>query len=264
MARTGTALILLFVAGCASSELKLDPKKAREYYREGVEAGDQGRFREAIEAFTESLRYHPSYAVAYYSRAWSWLQLRKSGETSIPTRQLIDRALSDYGSAISANPTFSDAYFSRAMIHLSRAQYRGAVADLLVCCRYSPRDVEPHLLLAQIYETRFEGKTVLAMNHYEQYAELGGTDEDAIAKAKAWRSLQEQPKAGPVPSKDDEARAKELHDRFKLLFSQERESEAVAAIGELVEKYGHTRYYKDREVALGALWRSLKGDDESP
>ncbi len=102
------------------------------------------------------------------------------------------------------------------------------------------------------------------MKHYEQYAELGGTNEDALAKAKAWRSIQERPKATPTPSKDDEARAKDLHDRFKLLFSQERESEAISAIGELVEKYGHTRYFKDREVALSALWRSLKGDDKSP
>ncbi len=266
MARSSTALILLLLAACGSTKTTLDPDAARESYLEGMEAEKDGQHEDAIEAFTEALRYHPSYADAYYARAWSWLQIRKTGKTEIPTRKLVDQAISDYSSAISANPTFSDAYFSRAMIFLSRARYRKAVADLLVCCRYTPRDTEPHLLLAQIYETRFEGKTALAMKHYVKYAELGGTNEAAVAKAKAWNALQEQPKKGPASSsKKDEDRARELHEKFKLLFSQDKEEEAVAAIGELVEKYKHTRYFKGREIALSALYRSLKpGDDKTP
>lgn len=264
MARQSSLLIVLFLAGCASTETTLDPEAAKEYFREGTKAKREGRNGEAIEAFTESLRYYPTYAQAYYHRALSFLKLRKSEDAGIPTRQLIDSALRDFTSAINASPTFSDAYFSRAMILVSRARYRKAVADLLVVCRYSPRDVEPHLILAGIYETRFEGKAVLAMNHYVKYAELGGTDEDALAKAEAWKSLQKEPVKEKPVSLNDEARARELHEQFKLLFSEEKEKEAIAAIGELVEKFKHTRYFKDRDVALTALYRSLKGGDDTP
>ncbi|MDP6958991.1 MAG: hypothetical protein QF645_09280, partial [Planctomycetota bacterium] len=167
MARQSSVLIFLFILGCASSETKLDPQLAKEYFLEGVKAKEEKRYEDAIEVLTESLRYHPTYAQAYYHRALASLKMRKGEGVSIPTRKLIDAAFRDFTSAINASPTFSDAYFSRAMIFLSRARYREAVADLLVCCRYSPRDVEPHLILAQIYETRFEGKIGLAMNHYE-------------------------------------------------------------------------------------------------
>ena len=264
MARQSSVLIFLFILGCASSETKLDPQVAKEYFLEGVKAKEEKRYDDAIEVFTESLKYHPTYAQAYYHRALASLKMRKREGVSIPTRKLIDAAFRDFTSAINASPTFSDAYFSRAMIFLSRARYREAVADLLVCCRYSPRDVEPHLILAQIYETRFEGKAVLAMNHYVQYADLGGTDEAALAKAEAWKALQKEPVKEVPVSQDDEKRARELHEEFKLLFAEEKEEAAIKAIGELVEKYKHTRYFKGREVALTALYRSLKGTSDKP
>ena len=264
MARQSSLLILLFILGCASTETTLDPQVAKEYFLEGVKAKAEGRYEDAIESFTESLKYHPTYAQAYYHRALSSLKMRKMEGVAIPTRKLIDASFRDFTSAINASPTFSDAYFSRAMIFLSRARYREAVADLLVCCRYSPRDVDPHLILAKIYETRFEGKAVLAMNHYIQYAELGGTDEEALAKAQAWQALQKEPVKEAPFSQNDEKHARELHEEFKLLFAEGKEEAAIKAIGELVEKYKHTRYFKGREVALTALYRSLKGTSDKP
>ncbi len=262
MARQSSLLILLLFVGCASTETTLDPERAKESFLEGVKAKEEGRYEDAIEELTESLQYHPTYAQAYYHRALSYLKLRKEEGISVPTRKLIDHAFRDFTSAINASPTFSDAYFSRAMVFMSRARYREAVADLLVCCRYSPRDVEPHLILARIYETRFEGKMNLAMKHYAQYAELGGTDEDALAKAEAWKALQTEPVKEVPVSRDDEKRAQGLHEEFKRLFSEEKEAEAIQAIEELVEKYSHTRYFKGREVALNALYRSLKGTSD--
>jgi tetratricopeptide (TPR) repeat protein len=264
VARQSSLLIILFFVGCTSSEKVFDPDKAKEYLLEGVKAKKEGQLQDAIEAFTKSLRFHPSYAQAYYQRALCFLQLRKVEGTGIPTRQLVDNALRNFTFAINASPTFSDAYFSRAMVLLSRARYREAVADLLVCCRYSPRDVDPHLHLAQIYETRFEGKSVLAMNHYIQYAELGGTDEGALAKAQAWQALQKDPVKEEPVSQNDEKHARELHEEFKLLFAEEKEEAAIKVLGELVEKYKHTRYFKGREVGLTALYRSLKGTSDKP
>ncbi|MDP6957367.1 MAG: hypothetical protein QF645_01000, partial [Planctomycetota bacterium] len=89
-------------------------------------------------------------------------------------------------------------------------------------------------------------------------------DEKALAKAEAWKSLQKEPVKEKPVSQDDENRARELHEEFKLLFAEEKEEAAIEAIGELVEKYKHTRYFKGREVALTALYRSLKGTSDKP
>jgi tetratricopeptide (TPR) repeat protein len=263
VARSRAPVVLFLLAlGCSSGPKKADPERARVLFHEGLDLQEKDRHEEATETFTEALGYNPTYADAYAARAYSWLQMRKMEKPPVPVRMLIDRAFSDYTAAVSANPTFADAYFSRAMILCSRARYQDAVADLLVCSRYKPKDPEPHLLMGEIYEHKFENQMVLAMKHYEEYVKLGGTNAQVREKVALWKQLTAQTEAPPKkePTADDEKKAEELHQRFKQL--PPTSDEAFRAIEELVTRYNHTKYYKKHQVALNALYAGLKENRE--
>jgi len=258
VARTRATLILVLVSGCAGGAPKVDPEKARGYFNEGRTAQGKEEHEEAVGAFTNAIKYNPAFADAYYFRAWSWLQMRKMENPPKPMRELVDRAFADYSAAVHANPTFADAYFSRAMLFCSRANYHSAVADLLVCARYKPKDPEPHLILGQIYEEKFENQIVLAMKHYEEYTKLGGTNETVRQKVALYKQLtakQDVPKKEPTA--EDEKKAQELHEKFKQLYPTD-EAEAFKAIEELVTKYNHTKYFKRSAGPLTALYNGLK------
>lgn len=258
MARTSSALVFLVALGCSGREKKIDPERARESYNEGKAAQEKGKHKDAVESFTDALKYNPTFADAYYARAFSYLEMRRMEPAPYPTRTLVDRALSDYASAVSANPTFADAYFSRAMLLASRANYRDAVADLLVCARYAPRDPEPHLLLGEMYEQKFENQIIQSMRHYEEYLKLGGANETVRQKVALWKQLNapaEAPKKEPTA--DDEKKAQELHERFKLLYPT-KESEAFQAVEELATKYSHTKYFQKHAAPLTALYHALQ------
>lgn len=259
MAKASPAVILLVLAiGCSSGQKKADPERARVCYEEGLDEQEKGQHEDAVEKFTDALGYNPTYADAYAARAWSWLQMRDMEKPPHPTRVLVDKAFSDYTAAVSANPTFADAYFSRAMIFCSRARYQDAVADLLVCSRYKPKDPEPHLLMGEIYENKFENQIVLAMKHYEEYVKLGGTNSVVREKVALWKQLTAQNEAPPKkePTADDEKKAEELHEQFKKVPATSEE--AFKLIEELVTKYNHTKYYKKWQGPLNALYTALK------
>jgi len=248
----------LLAAGCSSSSKRIDPEKAREFYTEGKAEQEQGRHTNAVESFSNALQHNATFADAYFARASSYLEMRRMEKSPYPTRELVDRALTDYGSAVSTNPTFADAYFSRAMLLASRARYRDSVADLLVCTRYAPRDPEPHLLLGELYESKFENEIVAAMKHYEQYVALGGTNEGVREKVAVWKRINtpvDMPRK--EPTEEEEKKARELHEQFQRLYPA-KEEEAFRAVEELVSKYAHTKYFAKYSTALSVLYKALK------
>lgn len=259
MAKASAAVILLLAVGCSGGQKKADPERARIFYEEGLDEQDQGKHEDAVESFTDAIGYNPNYADAYAARAWSWLQMVDMEKPPYPTRMLVDKAFSDYTAAVSANPTHADSYFNRAMIFASRARYQDAIADLLVCSRYRPKDPELHLLMGQLYENKFENQGVLAMKHYEEYVKLGGTNPQIKETVALWKQLTAQNEAPPKkePTADDEKKAEELHEKFKQLYPA-KEEEAFLAIEELVTKYNHTKYYKKFKGPLDVLYNALK------
>ena len=263
MAGSRTALILLLAMGCSGAR-KVDPERARGYYNEGKAAQAKGKHERAVEAFTDALKYNATFSDAYFARAYSYLQMRAMDKPPMATRELVDRALADYSAAVSTNPSFADAYYSRAMLYASRANYNAAVADLLVCVRYAPNDPEPHLILGEIYEGKYENQMPLAIKHYEEYAKHGGTNDAVKQKVALWKQLTasaETPKKNPTP--DDEKKAQDLHEQFKLLYPQ-KEKEAFQAIEELATKYSHTKYFQKYAPALTALYNALKEKAGNP
>lgn len=259
MARQGPALILILLAACSSGPGERDPEAAKRYYAQGQEAARNGEHVEAIDCYTDAVGADPEFPDAYFQRGYHYLECRNLGTPPYPTRELVDRALMDYSVAIKLHPGFGDAYFSRAMIWASRANYKQAVEDLLVCSRYKGRDPEPQLLLGELYEYKFENMGLTAMKHYEKYVELGGTNELVREKVKIWKQLQagtEPPKKEPTA--EDEKKAEDLHKQMLGLIAAGKEEEAWKVAEEIVTKYAHTKYFKEKAKGLQATYNYLK------
>ena len=156
---------------------------------------------------------------------------------------------------------------NRAMILSSRAQYKQAVDDLLNAARFKPQDPEPHFWLGELYESKFEDRIILAMDHYEKYVELGGLDPTVREKVKVWKDLKKRvgnPAPAPsakMPTAEDEAKAAELHLKALDLLKQADKSEAVKVMEDLLINYGHTKYVQEKARALQAAVAAFKKKD---
>jgi len=253
-------LCLGWLAACASSSKDTGLRRANELLEEGREAAKKGDQFRAVELYSRAILVHPELTEAYFERGNSEIALRLTRDADIDGRTYEDRALSDYSMAITRSPGFADALFNRAMVYISRAMYRQAAEDLLRVIDLKKTDPEPHLVLAQLYDTRFDDRKVAANDHYEQYVDLGGMDEPIRERVKLWKELKKQmasaQKAKPATA-DDEKKAAELHEKFKALFISDRTA-ALQAIEELLAKYSHTQYVQQRARELNALLVSLK------
>jgi tetratricopeptide (TPR) repeat protein len=261
MKRLSIALSLSALAACATVES--NAQAALAALEEGRAAAGRQELPEAVELYSEAVRLNPELAEAYYERGIVLVRLRLSPDSEGDSRTHEDRALADFSAAIRKNPAFADAYFNRAMLRSSRAQYKPAVEDLLNAVRFRNQDAEAHLALGQIYETKFEDRAVSAMEHYEKYVELGGTDAGAREKVKLWKQIKAQaaapaPAGAKPPGPDDERKAQELHEQFKRDFSAGNKKEALEALEQLMGTYGRTKYAQQRAREFGALLGALK------
>lgn len=252
------------LAACASSgEGGGDLEAAQGHIAAGRAEAEKGRHAEAVEHFTKAVEAHPDLSDAYYHRGCSYVGLRLSPETRGDARAVEDKALRDFDAAVRVNPAHGKAYFNRAMVLASRAQFRAAAEDLLQACQYDARNPEPHLQLGRLYEDKFEDRGVAALEHYEKYADLGGRDPATIDKVRAWRELKKSAAPAPAPSSqapkaDDEKKAAELHDEFKRLFRENKKAEALKIVETLLGQYGQTAYVRERAREFSALLAALK------
>lgn len=258
---------VLGLGGCASSEAAPGVEESLQSLEEGREAARRKQHHEAISHFTSAVRSNPDLAEGWYERGKSNVELRLDPKAEGDTRAYENRAYEDFSTAIRKNPAFADAYFNRAMILSSRAQYKQAIDDLLNAARFKPRDPEPHLWMAELYERKFEDRIVLAMDHYEKYVDLGGTDPQAREKVRIWKDFKKQtavPESAPAapsskaPTSEEENKAAELHLKALDLLKKPDKSEAVAAMEELLTKYGHTKYVQEKARALQAAVAAFK------
>jgi tetratricopeptide (TPR) repeat protein len=256
-------LLALLAAGCATRAGGPDLEGAQALIEKGREAAERGDDRAAVDLYTKAIRAHPESAEAYYGRGVSHVRLRLDPKAEGDVRPHEQKALDDFSQAIRFNPSFGDAYFNRAMVRFSRAQYKAAADDLRHAAKFKPQDPEPHLLLGRMYEEKFEDMGMLALEHYDQYVDKGGTDPDAREKVRAWRELKKSlappPAAAPKgPGPDDEEKAKKLHEEAMKLFRDEKKDEAVKILETLLSTYGQTRYVQSQQGPLRALLNAFK------
>jgi tetratricopeptide (TPR) repeat protein len=263
----GSALagVLLLASGCASGPRT---EAAKAYVAEGLSAEKRGDHAAAVTLYTRAIEADPKYADAYFERGYSNVQLRRSPDAPGNSRDYEDRAIRDYSEAISLDPMRGDAYYNRAMLHSSRALYREAAEDLLNAVKLKPKDPEPHLKLARIYESKFEGMAMKAGEHYEKYSDLGGRDPDAREQARLFKEYKKRLESGPAPGKppteEDEKKAQELHVRVMALLKEDKKVEALKIVDELLATYGRTRYVQGILPGLKVLQNAFKDKKEPP
>ncbi|MBI2932537.1 MAG: tetratricopeptide repeat protein [Planctomycetes bacterium] len=240
-------------------------ERAKEMRMAGDEAYRRQEYRAAIQSYTNAIEQNPDYAEAYVRRGNAWTWLAEAPEERVDTREARLQAIADYTAAIQRNPAGYDAYFNRGVLAVTLKQYLAAVKDFLECARIRPGDPEPHQLIAQLYETRFENMGIRAMEHYEQYVRLGGADERIVEKVKAWQALRPKVEAPPSPkgpTEEEERKAAELHAQVLDLVAQGQKREAWKRMDELLVKFGHTKFVRDRAAAFMQLHRALKPEGE--
>lgn len=265
MKRALSLAAILLLGACASSSEPTpgDLAAANGYLDAGKALAEKGKHAEAIDQFTKALAAHPELSEAYNQRGCAYVKLRLGMEMQGDSRATEDKALKDFDLAIKANPANGKAYFNRAMVLASRAQFRAAAEDLLQACQFDARAAEPHLQLGRLYEDKFEDRGIAALEHYEKYADLGGRDPAILEKVRAWREIKKQAAPAPAPQGrtpgvDDEKKAAELHDEFKKLFRENKKAEALKIVETLLTQYGKTAYVQERAREFSALLSALK------
>lgn len=251
-----TALLLLAAAGCATSGSSTDPEAARGYLEEGRAVAKKGDHSGAVSLYGKAIAANPEFPEAYYERGRSRVRLRRDPETQGDMRAMEEEAYRDYSLALKYNPAYADAYFNRAMLLSSRAQYRQAAEDLLNASRFNARDPEAHYYIGWLYETYFQDKLAQAYQHYEKYVELGGPDPEVRGKVALWKQMSPAgaaEKAPKVPTPEEEQKARELHQELMKLLKESKKDEAGKTFEKLMADYGHTRYVQDQIRALEAL-----------
>ncbi len=262
--RTALAsLLLLLAVGCAGAAAGPDVEGSQAYLAEGKSLAERNRHAEAVDVFTKAVASNPESPEAYYHRGCSYVRMRLGQEMQGDSRGAEDKALRDFDVALRLNPAYGKAYFNRAMIFASRANFRAAAEDLNNACLYDARNPEPFLQLGRIYEEKFEGMGVAALERYDKYAELGGRDPATLDKVRAWRELKKQaapaPGTAPKPATvDDEKKAAALHEDFKKLLREDRKVEALKAMETLLAQYGQTAYVRERSREFGAVLNALQ------
>jgi tetratricopeptide (TPR) repeat protein len=263
--------LILAAWGCATSGSPAGVEESLQSLEEGREAARKRMYKEAISHFTSAVKANPDLAEAWYERGKMNIELRLDPKAEGDTRTFEHRAFEDFSMAVRKNPAYADAYFNRAMILSSRAQFKQAIDDLLNAARFKPRDPEPHLWMAELYEKKFEDRIVLAMDHYEKYVDLGGTDGAAREKVRIWKDFKKQtapapetvptPPSSKAPTSEEENKAAELHQKALEMLKDPDKGPAVAAMEELLSKYGHTKYVQEKAKALHAAVSIFKKKD---
>jgi len=267
---TAAAFAVLALWGCASSNMAPGVEASLKSLEAGRESARRKNYPEAISFFTDAVKSNPDLAEAWYERGKANIELRMDPKAEGDSRMLEQRAVEDFSMAIRKNPAYADAYFNRAMVLSSRAQFKQAIDDLLNASRFKPNDPEPHVCMGELYETKFEDRIVLAMEHYEKYVDLGGTDSAVREKVRVWKDFKKQsavPESAPAPAparaptSEEENKAAELHLKALDLLKNPDKSQAVAMLEELLTKYGHTKYVQEKARALQAAVSAFKKKD---
>lgn len=258
----GIVLLSVVGSGCAGTEAN-PHEDAHKLLDKGKTAARSGNYHMAVEFYTQAVTEDPEFAEAYNERGKSNVQLRLAPGDEKDVRIYEQGALNDFTLALQKNPAYADAYFNRAMVLASRAQYKLAVDDLLNAIRYNPHDPEAHRWLGNIYEMKFEDRLVAAMEHYEKYVDLGGTDPDIREKIRQWKEFRKSAMATPPQSlkpatPEDERKAAEIHTRAMELLVMPDKTEGLQMLETLLGTYGNTKYVQDRMAALQAILSTFK------
>lgn len=170
------AAALCALGGCVGSGTRIDVKRASA---DADRAYAAQNYPEAIELYTRIIAADSKNYFAIYRRGICHLQLSGLKAQSFEEKQThLRSAIRDLTDSIEIFPTV-DALFNRSIAFVLSGRYKDAVADLIECKKLSPKDPEIYLAMAKLYEEKFEGQELKAIENYKAYFDNGGTDNAA-------------------------------------------------------------------------------------
>jgi tetratricopeptide (TPR) repeat protein len=155
----------------------------------GLASHKAGRFKEAIDIYTEVIKKHPRAADAYDWRGMAYDELNE-----------LDKALADFNEAINLAPGYADAYNNRGEIFRKKKMYREALGDYRKALQLDANFPEAHYNIALVMEA--DKKNDLAAKELLQYIKLkpDATDKTAVLEKIKSLSAAAPPAKAEAPS----------------------------------------------------------------
>ncbi|MCP4190546.1 MAG: tetratricopeptide repeat protein [Planctomycetaceae bacterium] len=153
----------------ASTQLKAN---GRAFHNRGVSLATQGKFKEAIDDFSQCLAMNPSYTNARFNRAELFLELGQYEESE-----------NDYSRVISAQPTDSAALIGRGHVRFYRGQFEDSLMDFDDAIARDPGNALAYADRADLYS--YLGRWEPAARDYRMAIRIDGNLGRAYQSA-AW------------------------------------------------------------------------------
>lgn len=136
------------------------PKEAAASYKIGLTHYESGRYREAIEAFNQSIRFDPGNAETYNDLGLAYSKLK-----------LYDDSIAAFKQALRLKSNFAVAYFNLGVVFGELDQQEAAIKAYKEAIRLEPEDADAHYNLGVIQLKR--GARKAALSEYATLQTLG-------------------------------------------------------------------------------------------
>lgn len=121
-------LVLVLVGALFVAVPSAQAETAEEYYKSGLNYGEQGKMPEAIAAFSKAIEKNLTFAKAYNNRGVVYY---KQGD--------LTHAIFDFVGAIEIDPNYLDAYCNLGLVYGRQGNFPRAVFDLTKAIEISPK-----------------------------------------------------------------------------------------------------------------------------
>jgi tetratricopeptide (TPR) repeat protein len=130
---------LLFAMACTNS------KTAADYYNEGIELGNQGKYEQSLEAFTKAVEKDPNYADAYNNRGF-YAKMELGDYKG---------AIEDFNKAIELGPKAKAAYSlaNRGYAYFMLKDFPNAMKDFKASQKINPNNAYLYRYMAELMFT---------------------------------------------------------------------------------------------------------------
>lgn len=166
-----------------SNSIRFDPSFARAYGSRGIAYSDLKQHQRAIQDFDRATDLNPRYDAAYNNRGLTYSDLKQ-----------YQRAIQNYDQAINLNPRYDGAYNNRGATYSDLKQYQRAIQDYNRAIELNPRNTSAYKNRGTAYAHLKQNQR--AIQDFDRAIELDPRYVDAYAdRGTAYLNLKRYPRA---------------------------------------------------------------------